>query len=328
MDQAETLTLGDGRRIGFAVFGIPLANARQGRIVIALHGTPGSRLKYRPADDAARARGLTLIALDRWGYGLSDPHPAPSLAAFAQDLGEIADRLAIDRFSVCGISGGGPFAAAAASALRERVVRAALVAPVGPIMPDPVAGLATPAKLDAYHRFVFRTLARAPSAVWLVFRVYRRCLQFAPRFAIFLAMMRNGPADKALLERPDVVMGLASMMRAGLDPQGVGGPVTDLSLFGRPWGLQFGARAQSGGGADVRIWFGDQDLTVPEDAILRLADVIDGASLDRVPGQGHFWVSTRFDLVLDWLAGGGTRRGAASTADEELARRAAQRQQL
>lgn len=44
--------------------------------LLYLHGTPDSRLA-RPADDAVAARaGVRLLALDRPGYGGSDPLPA------------------------------------------------------------------------------------------------------------------------------------------------------------------------------------------------------------------------------------------------------------
>ena len=293
----ETVQLPDGRRIGYAVFGVPLEHGRgsSGHVVFALHGTPGSRLKYRPADGAAKARGLTLVALDRWGYGLTDAHPSPSLAAFADDVRGVAAALGVQRFSICGISGGGPFASAGAVLLGKQVRKAALVAPVGPIAPDDDQPHVP--RLDWFHWFVFRALPRLPALVWLVFRFYRRCLKLAPRLAIAFAMARNGPADKVLLSRPVVVSSLVAMMRAGLDPQGVRGPMIDLKLFGLPWRLPF-----ENAEVEVRVWFGDQDLSVAATAVERLANAMPNAKLERLEAQGHFWIATRFDVVLDWLA--------------------------
>lgn len=56
-----------GRRIGYAEYGDPA-----GAPVLALHGTPGSRLMFSLSEDLARERRLCMIALDRPGYGLSD----------------------------------------------------------------------------------------------------------------------------------------------------------------------------------------------------------------------------------------------------------------
>src|SRR5262245_5234094 len=67
--------------------GGPLVTYREygapgGLPVLALHGTPGSRLKYAAADRDAARMGLRIISPDRWGYGRSDPHPQPKLAAY------------------------------------------------------------------------------------------------------------------------------------------------------------------------------------------------------------------------------------------------------
>ena len=54
------------------------------------------------------------------------------------DVVQLADHLGIERFSVMGISGGGPHAAVCAALLAERVRCAAIVSGVGP-MSDPGA---------------------------------------------------------------------------------------------------------------------------------------------------------------------------------------------
>ena len=104
--------LADGRRIGYAEFGDP-----RGATVLALHGTPGSRLMFALTDRAARARGLRIVAPERPGYGLSDFRRTTSLAQTAEDMTAFADALGLDRLAMIGVSGGGPFAVAAGSVL-------------------------------------------------------------------------------------------------------------------------------------------------------------------------------------------------------------------
>jgi pimeloyl-ACP methyl ester carboxylesterase len=103
----------DGRKLGYAEFGDP-----DGAPVIALHGTPGSRLMFALADQAARERGLRLIAPERPGYGLSDAKDFPTLHDAAADIISLADSLNLKDFALIGVSGGGPFAIAAAGCLR------------------------------------------------------------------------------------------------------------------------------------------------------------------------------------------------------------------
>src|SRR5690554_337385 len=48
----RAVRLPDGRRVSYAEYGDP-----EGYPVLALHGTPGSRFKFRPADGLAAERG-------------------------------------------------------------------------------------------------------------------------------------------------------------------------------------------------------------------------------------------------------------------------------
>ena len=97
---SRILRLAGGRRIGYAEFG-----DAQGLPVLAIHGTPGSRFMFALTDEAARARGLRIIAPERPGYGLSDDRRGVSLAQSAEDMKALADALGLDRFAVIGVSG-------------------------------------------------------------------------------------------------------------------------------------------------------------------------------------------------------------------------------
>ncbi|MEL7302145.1 MAG: alpha/beta hydrolase [Pseudomonadota bacterium] len=279
--------------MAFRAFGADLRSAK--RVVLALHGTPGSALKYLPASEAADERGLALIAIDRWGYaGTAAPAPQDqSLAQFGHDIAAVVDRLGVGRVDVVGISGGGPFALATAATLGERVRRVALVAPVGLLADErgkPIQGL------SRFHHFCFFQFARKPRLVRAVFRAFDRILKRNERVGISLGMVRSGAADKVLLDRPDVVGHLARMMREGLS-RNAEGPEIDLRLFPGVAQLSLGAMTH-----ETRIWFGDQDGSVPEAAIVKLSETLRNATLERVTAQGHFWIATGFPTVLDWLA--------------------------
>jgi pimeloyl-ACP methyl ester carboxylesterase len=56
----------------------------------------------------AAARGLTLIAYDRPGYGESSPRPDPIVTDCAADLWAISEEVGFSRCAVWGFSGGGP----------------------------------------------------------------------------------------------------------------------------------------------------------------------------------------------------------------------------
>ena len=92
-----TVTLPDGRLLGYAVYGDP-----SGLPVLGLHGTPGSRLMFRMAHPVAQGLGIRLISPERPGFGISTYQPGRTLASYALDIADFADALAIERFAVAG----------------------------------------------------------------------------------------------------------------------------------------------------------------------------------------------------------------------------------
>ncbi len=288
---------------------VPLANGRvmllrefgdpQGLPVIALHGTPASRLMYAGATTAGQL-GMRVIAPDRWGYGGTTAHPDPTLPAFAADIARLADALGIARFAVLGVSGGGPYACALGSLLPDRVTALALVAPVGPI------GRVADVKITPFHYFCFRMLPRMPGAVGLVFRAYRRGVQVMPNASVRIAALRSPPADLRVLDNTQARGRFIAMSVEGLRP-GVKGPITDMQIFNRPWGLPL--RAIS---APSRLWIGTADTNVPIDAARKLAGVIPGCELVELRDEGHLWVAMNYDVILRWIAE--KQKGAARAA--------------
>jgi pimeloyl-ACP methyl ester carboxylesterase len=280
------LRLADGRTLGYCRYGAP-----GGAAVIALHGTPGSRIKYAAMAAPVMALGLELIAPDRWGYGLSEAARRPSLAAYAEDVRALADDLGLDRFALFGVSGGGPYAAAAAALLGSRVTALALVGPVGPI-----AGAAERPALDPFHVFCFMGLARVPGAMRAVFSTFRMLLAVAPDQAMAIAMARSPGCDRDVLRVPGLRDRLADTFQTGLSG-GAAGPAIDLKLFSRPWAVPLADIV-----APTRLWLGTADRSVPQSAALALARAIPSAETTLLDGEGHFWIMQNHATVLRWLA--------------------------
>lgn len=288
------VTLPDGRRMAYRIFGDP-----HGHPVLALHGTPGSRLKYRMADGAAHEAGLRLLSVDRWAYGLTAPHPSPSLAAFAEDARNFAEALDIAHFGVLGVSGGGPYAAAVAAHLPGRVSALALVAPVGPIAGERLLAM------SAFHALSFRVLSRSPGAVRTVFGGFRALLDRNAPLALRIASARSAAVDRRTACQPYERQSLIDAFRAGLAP-GTVGPAIDMTLFGRTWDVDLERIA-----APARLWIGGADRHVPTEAARRLARRITGCSLIELPGAGHYWVMSHMPDVLGWMAEASTANGGA-----------------
>ena len=116
----------DGRDLAFCEWGSPA-----GFPVFYLHGTPGSRY-FRHVGGMYERIGLRVITFDRPGYGMSTRLPGRTVAQGGSDVAAVADHLGLDRFSIVGESGGGPYALAAAAAMPDRVRRCATIFGVGP----------------------------------------------------------------------------------------------------------------------------------------------------------------------------------------------------
>src|SRR6478735_4658424 len=132
-----TVAVRGDRRMSFAEYG-----SRRGRAVIWMHGTPGARRQI-PLEARAYAErhGIRLVGLDRPGIGSSTPYLYPDIVDWTRDLELVLETLAIDDLHLIGLSGGGPYALAAAAALPDRVRGVAVLGGVAPTRgPDAAAG--------------------------------------------------------------------------------------------------------------------------------------------------------------------------------------------
>ena len=279
-----TLRLSDGRTLGYAQYGAP-----GGRPVFVFHGSPGSRVQVRAAHEPALARGIRIIAPDRPGLGLSTRLPGRQIADWPNDVRALADALGIARFAVIGISGGGPYVAACAWRLPERITRAGIISGVGP--PSPGSGICS--GLRRRERLVVDLGLRAP---WLMRAVMTSaaapCRHWTERI---FARVRGlaSPADRAILDRPDVAACLIAGMKEAFR-QGGQGPADEVLLLARPWTFRPEEIR-----VPVRLWHGDADGVVPVAMGRHLAAAIPGCRAEFVPGAGHYLVFDRIGPFLE-----------------------------
>jgi pimeloyl-ACP methyl ester carboxylesterase len=295
---SQVLRLADGREIGFAEYGDP-----EGLPVLAIHGTPGSRFMFALTDRAARERGLRVIAPERPGYGLSTFRRQESLGEAAADLEECADRFGLSRFALIGVSGGGPYAVAAAAAMPGRVALLALINPVGAI-----AACQGRIRMSKTHRLIFTRLARSDAAIAAFFWSLRTLVRTAPGLAYRALKQRVPCSDRIVLDREEVRANLRAALQEGLRP-GSKGARQDVRLYCGEWRLSL---------RDIDVpailWQGSDDAIVPPGAAYDLAETLPNCRLDVIQGGGHYWIFAEFERVLDAaraaLGGPAPRAGA------------------
>jgi pimeloyl-ACP methyl ester carboxylesterase len=290
-DVAEngTLRLRDGRRLGYAQYGAP-----GGEPVIYFHGHPGSRLEARLAQHAAAAAGVSVIAIDRPGYGLSDFQKGRAVTDWPADVAEAADLLGIGRFSVAGASGGGPYALACAWRMPDRVIRAAVLSGVGPFR---VRGITKGMRWQ--NKVGFGLGARWPALAGTMSRSMQRGVTTRPEQTIEALARAMSAVDAAIVRRPEVrrllIADLTEAFRHGSD-----GAAWDIVLLGRPWG--FPLREIS---TEVHLWQGEADTLVPPAMGRYLASQLPNCHTRMLPGEGHLLIIDRMPHLVDALCGPG-----------------------
>jgi pimeloyl-ACP methyl ester carboxylesterase len=277
----------DGRVIRVAELGDP-----DGAPVVFHNGWPGCRLLPPSFDEAARERRVRLISYDRAGYGGSSPKPGRRIADAAADTATVADALGVARFTVWGVSGGGPHALACGALLRERVTAVAAVSGFAPADTPGLVfteGMGEPSRaefpLAAQGREVYEPFVREAVAGWLATppeRVDER-----------LDGLLTGP-DPELLAGPlarYLHESATEALRAGID-----GWLDDGLATVAPWGFDPAHVT-----VPLLLLQGAHDLMVPPAHARALAGMIPRATLMLEPDDGHLTVCLDPVRPLDWL---------------------------
>lgn len=272
------IELPGGIQVGYSEAGDPT-----GPPVIYLHGTPSSRLEIGlpGISEAADGLGLRVLAPDRPGIGLS-PFRRYTVADYPQLVLSLADALALDRFAVVGVSGGGKYACACAWALPDRVTRVALV--------SSTCSFDLPGARATWNGEDRRLYGAADRAPWLVRLVMARMVRDIRRNpdALFAAVQRSvGASDNEVLAAREFREALARDMGQAFR-QGGRGPAHDLMLEARPWGVPL-ERIE----VPVELWHGEKDMVVAPGQARILARALPVAAEHFVPGEGHFSLFAR-----------------------------------
>jgi pimeloyl-ACP methyl ester carboxylesterase len=284
------IRLKDGRTLAYATYGDP-----QGKPVLHFHGTPSSRMEGNLplVDESATRLGIRLIVPDRPGMGLSDSRPGRTLLDWPDDVLELADALGLGRFAVVGLSGGGPYVAACAYQIPQRLTAAGIISGVSPLdVPHALQGM------DRSDRQMFGLAGRAPWLLRLVFWYTARELRRNPDRALAQMAVELSAPDQAVLAESDIK---GAFVQTSLEAfrQGARGATWDCVLFARPWGF----RPQ-----DIRVpvylWHGEVDTTCPISMGRYMAGAIPGCRAHFLPQEGHYSLIARhYEELLRALVG-------------------------
>ena len=263
--------LRDGRMLGYAEFGDP-----QGRPVLFFHGFPASRLEATLAEPVAAALDVRLIAIDRPGFGLSDFKAGRTLGDWPDDVVELADALGLKRFAVVGVSGGGPYAAACAALIPQRLSAAGIVCGLGPLgTEERTRGILW---LGRIVRFLLRHVPRLARRFC---RVVARVMGHNPERGVALMARLAREPDRRILAQDHVRQAIArahcEAVRTG--PAGI---AWELQLYSSTWDFRLEDITIA-----VDLWHGGRDRVVPVSMGRHQAAVIPSCRARFYPDAGH-----------------------------------------
>ncbi len=274
----------DGRAVYCTIIG-----ARDLRkVVFYSHGFPASRIEAVAAHQEALRCGLTIVALDRPGFGGSEWYAERRFEDWPKDVELVANHLQVERFGVLGVSGGTPTAVAAAAALPDRVSSLTVVSGVGPVDgPEALRGM-NPAN-RVFLRMARSVPGLARGCVWGIAHIWRSCPG-----AVALWFGALLPAvDREIVTRREVGVVLAKNIKEALS-QGVRGTVSEFMLLASDWSHLLREVK-----VPTSIWHGDADTYVPIGMGEMLHRRIEGSSFHKVMGGGHFMILDTMGKVLE-----------------------------
>ena len=285
-DRREKLVLRDGRSLSFTAIGPP-----NGWPVFYCHGAIGTPVEATvDLVQIVERVGVRYIAANRPGVGGSDPKPGRSILDFADDIAALADHLGVERFSLLGVSAGGPYALAIAHRLGTRVDRIALCSALSPFCdPHRAPGLQRRVALP------LAALAAAPQTARSLGNALLPLLSRHPRLITAVIAAHAAPSERARLESSSERCAASSSF---LDAacSGVDGLIDDFLTYAHGWGFDPGDV-----GAEVQLWHGAGDPLVPVEHALQLAAALPRCRVFVDPDEGHHFFRASLEQILEAL---------------------------
>lgn len=243
------------------------------------HGWPSCRLQGELSHRSAQDCQVRLICPDRPGIGQSSRQDGRKLSDWPPLVERLARHLNLEAYSILGVSGGGPYAIACASAISAKsLFRTAAVCSAPP--------LTDPADHQQIHSAYQGLIRLHQRRAWLL----PTCLHFGKWLT---SRPERSPITRQLikqLNQPDrscieehgisfakVCEAFHEAMRSGSQ-----GLIQDSKIYLQPWNINFEQIHH------LSIWHGQSDDNLPWQLSQKLADRIPQAETHWFPNEGHY----------------------------------------
>ena len=283
------IALSDERKVAVAEYGDP-----DGTPVLFCHGWPASRLQAGLLHADACDLGARIIAPDRPGVGFSPAHPGRTLRDWPGLIGEMLDALGVAEFRVLGVSGGGPYALAAAWGLPGRVPAIAAVCSAPQLAESENAP-----HLNPIYQWLLRTQRHRPEVLRWLFRAARPLACVRPPLWVRPWLLRTLPTPEAETLADDEIFetcfhNYRESWRGGAD-----GLYGDGAIYTEPWGFSLKEVR-----VPVSLWHGKQDRNFAWKLAEKMAAQLPDCQTHFLEEEAHYSLAIRHRraILADLLA--------------------------
>lgn len=247
------------------------------------HGWPGSRVQARLISDTAWENNLHVIAPDRPGIGGSPYDPDRKLLDWPNTVLQLAEHLNWNRFSVLGVSGGGPYAISCAAAIPERLIKTGVC-----------VGIPSSNWLDSNSsarwimRAVIKTERALPGSLSIALKLAQTTIRLMPGSSFLkLAALFLPKVERAVLKNKIILNVIAASVRESFCGP-TRGLAHDLKLLTSDWGF-----TPEEIKADIRWWHGGKDTICPLESNKPASVPESRLNLILSPDEGHYSLPIR-----------------------------------
>lgn len=221
---------------------------------------------------------------------MSDFKKDRTLIEFPSDIEELADQLTIKKFSVMGVSGGGPYAAVCAFKIPKRLLKVGIVVGLAPTwIPGLLEGTSFIARFCWSQYGKFSLLRKSASLFQFLISSY------SPGFGIH-RFLWGAKTDKRIYDDPAVRLSAQKNYKEAFR-QGYRGVELDLKLYTTDWGFSIKDITSK-----VYLWYGADDKNVSLNMGKFYHAQIPNSKLIIYPGEGHLISRTHIEEILEVFA--------------------------
>ena len=274
-EKKSLIKLRNGNNIGYAIYG-----NKKNFPIFYFHGWPGSRFELK--NIPLKKKKCFIIALERPGYGISDPISKFKILDWPKIVLEVANKLKIKKFSIIGVSGGAPFALACANTIKNKRLKS--IAIVCALAPNKAKGM------DKGRVGMLLNFGRKPFISWLIFNFLRMRLLNGNLEKSFNKWKNKIPLPEIDLKLFTIDRGRRLMENfKEAVKHGITGVHRDANLYSNYWGFKLKNIKKK-----IFVWHGDKDLTVPIITNKYYKKKLKNKEIFIKPNEGHFSICYNF----------------------------------